>query len=452
MILCVRNKTYLCRVAVSSVAFILPFITYFVSYAPPALADFEAANWSRYRHVIPIPNVSGQAGLALESEILEKCRPDYADLTLVRNDKVITPFTLYFGDYMEPEPFPVQILRTVNTSDNGTEIWVDKGGKLLTTGLALKIDGAEFTRRVELKGSDNNRDFYVLRMDGLIIKQTAPLPIQALDIRHVANNFQYLYIHIPADGGPPLNVSSVLCYPPFDDSPALQTQEMKTLEKRRDGNSGASVIIADFGEKRLPVRRIQLMCREGNFVKRVLIWGSQFSLAGEWQLLHENVAFHRQREDAFKEGLSFNFKPWIGRYIKIELRDGTKAPVLPDRVKAQGAGPTLVFDYHPNSEYRLYYGSLHVSPAAASALPTATNPRLSQLMMFNLSDELKPPAPKIAAPKTEPAPSLGPGVQVGKILGVVMLLFGLLLLFSIMLKARSLRKDRHKTEYTVHGR
>ena len=69
-------------------------------------------------------------------------------------------------------------------------------------------------RKVELRGSDNACEQYVIRMDGLIADLVGPAPLRSLDIMHPLNNFQYVCLRILDEGQTPLKIESCTLSPP----------------------------------------------------------------------------------------------------------------------------------------------------------------------------------------------------------------------------------------------
>ncbi len=110
-------------------------------------------------------------------------------------------------------PFPAQVFRVTKRPGKFTEIWIDKKAKVLTRSVIIQTSSKDFARKVELRGSDNARDTYVIRVDGLIADLGKPEPFQTLDIEHPLNNFQYLQLRILDDDQPPLKIDNVLCCP-----------------------------------------------------------------------------------------------------------------------------------------------------------------------------------------------------------------------------------------------
>ena len=156
--------------------------------------EFNSAGWKHFREIhIPTEVKEGLVGVALESELLEKCRPDLADIRVVSSAGMSVPVLVTEApDGEDPPPFPVQVFRVTKRPGKFTEIWIDKNAKVLTRSVIIQTSSKDFVRKVELRGSHNARETYVIRVDGLIADLVKPAPFRSLDIEHPLNNFQYI--------------------------------------------------------------------------------------------------------------------------------------------------------------------------------------------------------------------------------------------------------------------
>ena len=177
----------------------------------------------------------GPAGIPLDSELIEKCRPDMADLRLVSPDGSLVPFNIMEGMVGDDvEPFPAKVFRMGRKQGKWTDIWIDKQAKILTQGVLIQTSSKDFVRKVEIRGSDNAKETYVVMMDGLIADMAGPAPVRSLNVLYHVNNFQYVHIRIIDDDKPPLKVEGVLCYPPPADT-SLSSADRPSDQRKPSG-------------------------------------------------------------------------------------------------------------------------------------------------------------------------------------------------------------------------
>jgi hypothetical protein len=409
-----------------------------------AAAAFDTSEWKRFREVRITPSVAdGQAGIPLESDLIEKCRKDMADLRLVSSDGSLVPFTIVEGAAGDDgEAFPARVFRMARKQGKWTDIWIDKQAKVLTQGVQVQTPTREFLRKVEIRGSDNAKESYVVKMDGLIADLAGPAPIRSLNVIYHLNNFQYIHIRIIDDDKPPLKIEGVLCYPPPADSNLSRPLEVRIRENRSDNATGTTTIVADLGERRFPAANVSLSSGSNEFAKRAILYGAATPSSESWTRMFEGTLFRLRRDEAVKEDLEARFKPQTFRYLKLELSGGSRGAVIVDKLQAKAALPMAAFQYRRGQDYRLYYdnpnaGSPATSPGSFSMNVNQLASVASEISLSGEQRNVVSDAPKKNEPSGKSELS-----RFQKIAGVMMLLVGLVLLFIFMLRARSSRRSR----------
>lgn len=412
--------------------------------AERAWAQFDASNWKWFREVKVGPEVSeGPAGIPLESSILEKCRSDLMDIRLVDSNGQPVPFTISDGlEGEEPEPFPARIFRMARKSGAWTDVWVDMTAKVLTRGVLIQTPTKDFVRRIEVRGSDNGKESYVIRVDGLIADLRQPMAIRNLAVFYPVHNFQYLHIRVLDQDKPPLKIEGVLCYPPAAADALSRPLDARILENRGESATGTTTLVADLGEKRFPMTSLRISSPTREFTNKVTVLAASSASPESWTKLHEGMVFRLAREEGSEEMLRVRFDPSMLRYLKLQLSGKGTAPLVVDRLFVTGTMRLVVFNYLRGREYRLYYDSPQAAPPAADARVTSI--RMAQVTDASAKILLGPEQRNTASPKPVQGASRTAVEKspVGLIAGVLMVLVGLLLLFSLMLKARSRRDSR----------
>lgn len=311
----------------------------------PVAAEFNSSGWKRFRNIqVPTDLAEGQAGIVLEPAIIDKCRPDAGDLRIVDSNGI--PALVAITDPAaddEVRPFPAQIFRVARTAGKWTEIAIDKTGKILTGGIVIGSRSKDFVRKVEIRGSDNVRDAYVIRMDGLIADLGGTIPLSSLKLIHPLNNFQYIYLRILDGDQPPLKIDSIQCCPPDPEAPLARHLDVRILENRPDAASGSTRIVADLGEKRLPLTHVAFTTPTKEFVKRIRVHGASSASPDTWTKICEGTVFRLRKEEALNESLKVRINHQSFRYILIELYGG-RSPVAVQKIEATGTVRLALFD------------------------------------------------------------------------------------------------------------
>jgi hypothetical protein len=407
---------------------------------------FESEGWHRFREIhIPRNVDAGTVGVALESSVIENSRPDLADIRVVSSAGEVVPATITDSFQSDgPTAVPVPIFRIAKRPGKWTDLWIDKKTKSLSRGIVIQTSSRDFVRKVEIRGSDNGVDEYVIHMDGLVFDIPGPVPSRSFELLHPVNNFRYIHLRFLDGDQPPLKLEGTLCCLPLSPEATAKHLDLRLLENRTNQTDGSTVLVADLGEKRFPINGLKISTTSPAFVKRLrLLKGSPEEPASSWQPFHEGTLFRVQRAEASKDSLHARFSPQSARYVLLELSGA--GPVVPVKSLEATAAPRIViFDARPDLTYRLFYGN----PQAKAAPPTAPAHTVSVTRVLAASSDVSlreeqkyvpAPRPAAAIPRQEEKPS-----AVWKIVGVVMLLTGLLWLFGAMLKARSLRKEEKR--------
>jgi len=401
--------------------------------------EFNANGWEHFREIhIPAEINEGLVGIPLESEVLEKCRPDLADIRVVSSGgKAVPIFITEASDGGDAPPFPVQF-RVIKRPGKFTEIWIDKKAKERTRAVTIQTSSKEFVRKVELRGSDTARESYVVRVDGLIADFAKPESFQSLEIEHRENNFQYMQLRILDEDQPPLKIENILCTPANTGVNLTKRLEPRMTEK---DVTESNTIEFDLGRKRFPLTSIRISSKTKEFMRKIRIAGRSSVNGDIWKDFYEGTIFRIRKEDAIKEKLRAQFKPQPYRYVKLELA-GSSPTVNVDKIEAFGAVRMAVFEYRKNLTYHIYYGNGQTKSQSDTA-PAVTN--LGQIAALSseikLGGELKvPEAPVVVVEEAAQSENGSTQSFLRKFTGIALLLLGLLILFVVMLKTRSLRR------------
>jgi len=336
--------------------------------------------------------------VALDSTVIERCRPDLADVRVVSGRGSVVPVVVEGAPQNGAvTAVPAKISRIARRPGSFTEISIDKSGKVLSRGVTIQTPTKDFVRKVELRGSDNGRELYVVRMDGLIVGRSKPVPLRSLTIDHPVNNFQYLHVRILDEDQPALKIDGVVCEPPEEEDGFAAPLSVRIIENRTDASRKATVVVADLGERRFPLASIGISTRAKSFVKKFTLSGSSSPVSESWGKIAEGTFYRIAHEDAVKQQLTATFAPQPVRFVMLEMTGEDGPPVEVDELRAVGRVSYAVFHYKPGEEFRLFYDNPFSEPRAADQ----SLPRLT-LQLASASSEIRlGPSEKNVASATE---------------------------------------------------
>jgi len=413
--------------------------------ASPVFAEFNPAGWRLYRAVqVPATVPKGLVAIGLESSVIQECLPNMEDLRMAASDGSEVPLLIQrptAGE--EPAALRARVFRMAKRPGEWTDIRIDKTAKVLSCGIEVRTASKDFLRRVEIRGSDNDRDSYVIRLDGLIADMSAPGTLRSLDIRHALNNFRYIHVRILDKGRPSLDIGGVVCHHPTDRTRSTVPVNVRILKNKRGRAAGSRTMVADLGKMRFPMVSLAISSPAEQFITPVTIAGSHSPTAQTWERIYEGTFFRIRKGQAVKERLEAQFRPTTFRYVKLEMSGGTPAPLVVDDIRVNATMPLAIFHHSPGRNYRMYYGNPQASalppyPGPVPADPAAILAGSSAIRLGRVQKNSSPRAERVAVTPQQHLSSTPSGLR--SIAGAVLVLAGLLLLFNLMLRSRSRRK------------
>ncbi len=215
---------------------------------------------------------------------------------------------------------------------------------------------------------------------------------------------------------------------------------MRILENRPDAASGSTRIVADLGEKRLPLTHVAFTTPTKEFVKRIRVHGASSASPDTWTKICEGTVFRLRKEEALNESLKVRINHQSFRYILIELYGG-RSPVAVQKIEATGTVRLALFEYRRGLDYKLFYDNPSAEPIKASPAGTLSN--LGRIVSVSSDITLGKEQKNVVVPvpKLEPRVETITAPTFWRVAGVATLAIGLLLMFSLMLRARSLRRS-----------
>lgn len=382
--------------------------------------------------------------MPLDCGVLNKCREDLADVRIVTSEGELPPIAVIPADPpVKSRDVPTKVYRMQRRAGRWTEIWVDKSDKVLTEGVTIRTNARDFFRRVEIRGADNPSDLFVIRLDGLILDTTGPVPLRALRIDHPANNFQYLCLRI-LDDEPPIHVESIRCSLPTP-KPILSRPAAVRIVENRPGADGRSwVVLADLGENRYPVFRVTVATRETNFIKRAEVGFGNSPGRKDWRTVFKGAFYRVERGEARKQRLRAEFPPQTDRYMTLRLSGSPDRPVTVESFDALSRIPVVLFRREPGKSYALVYGNAASGPPAGPVLRPGRD--VETILAASAGVRLGPEQKSVVRKKPAPTPSPAkPKTTIPWItVGIGMLTAGLLALVGFTLRARSRRRAQRR--------
>lgn len=248
--------------------------------ALPVRGDFDAAAWE-FRAPVTFPPSAGAPGLAelsLPPDVLDRSRPDSADLRLFGNDGKEIPYIV--EEAKSAVPSAEASARVYNRSflaGKSSSATADLGVKALKNRVRVVTAGDDFRRKIAIEGSDDGRSWRTL-VSGALLFRIGPRGGAEYEKDAVSvpeNDLRYLRVtvyHGPGDPGE-VEIADILVrrelLPP---SPALPVPLAGSYVEQT-GNR--TLLEFDLGYRHLPLRELKLSFSDPNYFRRLRLSGRQ---------------------------------------------------------------------------------------------------------------------------------------------------------------------------------
>ncbi len=237
----------------------------------PAGADFDPKDWRFYKEALPSPpGPDGFAAAALDGEVYEGSRGDFADLRLISESGEEIPYVLVtYSTEVKRTALQPEILNVARTGE-GQEFTADLGesGKRHNR-IDLVLGGINFKRPVTVLGSDDAKDWKTLREGAYIFDFTGDVRARNTAVNYPECTFRFLKIEIGLEDGPPLDVEGATQYFIEEDKSVYDKFTPRPTWKRTDSRRKAAETRYEFEVDGLPIKRINLEVADAEFIRDV---------------------------------------------------------------------------------------------------------------------------------------------------------------------------------------
>jgi hypothetical protein len=182
-----------------------------------AFAQGVTASWAYFTEVTPAANAPGLYDLSVPLDVMDKARPDLADLRLLDAQGKEIPYGLRIRSEIDDrQEVGGTLFNQVNVG-SATEVSVDLGENPGEHNeVEIETSGTNFRRRVTVEGGDDGKDWKILENGAVLFDfQSQNKTVQSDRVSYPVSRYRYLRVRVfadeLADKQPPLitNVNAV---------------------------------------------------------------------------------------------------------------------------------------------------------------------------------------------------------------------------------------------------
>ena len=384
-----------------------------------SFADFTKSEWQFSKPIEATTSSDGYLRVSVDGEAYRRSQRSLADLRLVDNLGKEIPYSIYAqresttAEAYEPKIFNRGILPGAYSA-----LTLDLEQEIESNTLVVKTSSRNFKRRVEIAGSNDRKQWLVLKADGYIFDFSGDQKIHLTTIKYPDSKYRYLQVKVWNGKEEPLTIEGA-SLSRIKTTPARRAIRSVTHSREEDAKLKATVCVLDLSYENLPADFLKINTPEENFSRMVEIQ------AGNDLKLWENPQqgdLYRFRTDKYSvEKETLRFPEVRCRYLKLLIYNHDDPPLKLAAFEVQGVEEDLVCRAQPDRRYSLYYGNPQAHAPRYDferlknylSLETIARVRLGS---ESENDSFRPSRPK--RPWTERQPFLFWGVLVLMVFGL----------------------------------
>ena len=329
-----------------------------------AKADFEMnlRKWEYYKEIESGP-ASEYGVILVDKQIFEHAQDNLADLRIIDNNGKgrDVPYALMIASGSETET--EQEARLLNKSivqGKYTSFMLDLGkpGKI-SNKMGIDTPSINFTRKVEIEGSNNGLQWSTIRDDAYIFNFSHDYEASNTGFSFPDSTYRYYRVKIWDYDQKPIQVDNAI----VQWKKVEPSREMLLFAGKGDTTQNSELkstdIILDLGGKGIPSSRLRIDSTDSNYNREVGIAGSDDEKT--WDFISEGDGILKITTPRVKANESVIGYPEAAyRYLRVRILNYDDNPLNISRISVYGIERSLTFRYTGANSYRLYYGNTEV--------------------------------------------------------------------------------------------
>jgi hypothetical protein len=322
----------------------------------PAFADFTRSDWQFSKPVETTISNDGYLRVSVDGEVYRRSQRSLADLRLVDDLGKETPYSIYAQrESTTQESYEPKIFNRAILPGAYSTLTLDLEQEAESNTLVLKTSSRNFKRRVEIAGSNDRKQWLVLKADGYIFDFSGDQKIHLTTIKYPDSKYRYLQIKVWNGKEEPLTIEGA-SLSRVKTTPARRAVRSVRLHAREeDAKLKVTVCVLDLSYENLPADLLTIVTPEENFSRMVEIRaGNDLKL---WEGVQQGDLYRFRTDKYSVEKQTLHFPEVRCRYVKLLVYNHDDPPLKLAAFEVQGVEEDLVCRTQPDRSYSLYYGN-----------------------------------------------------------------------------------------------
>lgn len=364
---------------------------------PTGAEPEDLARWSHYLEV-PLPEKPGKyVDFLLPPSAFGAARPDLGDLRLVDASGKVVPYALRVRTPVdEVRDLPGRTFDRGTNPDHSAQLTLDLGENPAEYDrVTVDVPGQAYSRTLRVEGSNDGRDWVKL-LDGARVVDLDLERGRRLEQREFSfppTRYRYLRVRVWPDkvlenDRPALNGARASRLVRDPGETVTHDASLGRREPVRQFGQPASAWDIDLGQPKVPVSRVTLTLKEGDFTRPFQLFGAtnEWLASGGGEAVPERVPDMpgdlrggEVRVVRSPDGVHINFPESQGRKLRLMVTDSRNPPLVIARVRYSAPARQVIFSPPEGAipPFRLYAGN-PMAPAPnydfAARLPARLTP------------------------------------------------------------------------------
>jgi len=379
-----------------------------LSMVRPAFAEFVKAQWQFSKPVEASAPSDGYLRVSIDGEVYRHSQRSLSDLRLVDDQGKEVAYSIHAQrESTIEESYEPKIFNRAVLLGSYSTLTLDLEQEVESNTLVVRTSSRNFKRRVEIAGSNDRKQWFVLKADGYIFDFSGDQKIHLTTIKYPDSKYRYLQVKVWNAKEEPLTIEGA-SLSRVKITPARRAIRSVSLHSRdEDAKLKVTTCVLDLSYDNLPADFLMIDTSEENFYRTVEIQGS--NELKTWNSPQKGEFYHFKTEKYAVEKKTLRFPEMRFRYLRLVLHNYDDPPLKLAAFEVQSVEEDLVCRTEPDRRYFLYYGNLHASAPSydfqrlKNYLDVETIPRVP-LGVETENDSYRPYVPK--QPWTERQPVL----------------------------------------------
>ncbi len=323
-----------------------------------------AANAASPSHYLYRAQVQGDKSdyiyFNITPEVYDKSHKTLSDIRIFSaGDKEIPYLIWNITKQWHRERLGVEILNRSYITKSHTTFTLDLGAEYFKTNrLKIVTTSIDFTRRVTIEGSPDNREFVTIKSDAYIFDYTTEHKTSGTEISYPKTDYRYLKVTIYDNGEEPLqNLGGEVFIVEVTEGEIVSLEsDIKKIAQKPDETT--TEVIIDLKYRNIPSDSIIFKIDDKNFRRSVQILSSNIDDADLYRIVKKSDILYDISTPKFsREKLTLDYPETQGRYLKVIIKNNDDAPLAISGVEALGTPKKITFLAEPGMSYFIYFNN-----------------------------------------------------------------------------------------------